>query len=75
MNNRGTNTAYYIISTDDFYDEAGQMYWSSPSGWNSLEEATVYAESDIRSGVRLPIGGYWLRITPEGITRQQEAKT
>ena len=61
--------SYYLIATDDF-DEATQGYWSIPHGWvGALEGATVYTGPDLRAGVRLPTGGYWLRITPEGITR------
>lgn len=61
---------YYLIATDDFDEEFGQVYWSNQHGWvGVLDGATVYTGPDLRAGVRLPTGGYWLRITPEGITR------
>lgn len=61
--------AYYLIATDEFGLEFGPAYWANVHGWSGIEEASVFTEHDIRSGVQLPTMGYWLRITPEGISR------
>ena len=62
--------AFYLIATGGFEEDVEQEYWDSDiREWNVLECATVYTDIDRNSGVRLPRGGYWLRISPEGITK------
>ena len=56
--------SYYIITDDN---PENQLFWNNTNGWSCLEDAEVYTNEDLLTGVKLPIGGKWMRITPEGI--------